>query len=390
MSKNTSTIPAVDEYEKRRARGLAAVEEVVSQDATTEPTPIVVNTPVEKGQVEVNSPDLVDKIDPNVVKTPQEVVKDAKEAQAFSDYVNSIYSQSDYEADEKRKKAAKWITAAQMLGDSIAALGNSYFTAKGANAMKVDPGAQKAAAATSQLEQDIRTAREKAAKAKLDATLKKYEMEMQRKKDEQTQANWQKTFDANESYRAQQQKNFEKTEARLAEQARLNAENEKIRIDIAKQNANIQLKNALDKNKPYPMAVNGEIYEIPIKKINEQIIGSIFAKLPEDVRMSAGQPIYGTDMGGSPIIKGYKNPSLADMLAAIGTYGNEETAKEIMKLAGAKVEEVDPKKDEGEDAPTNTTELPIQTYSAPAEEWVSQWRRRSGLGTTDFSQFKRK
>jgi hypothetical protein len=161
------------------------------------------------------------------------------------------------------------------------------------------------------------------------------------KKDEQEQANWQKTFDANEAYRAQQQNNFEKTESRLAEQARLNAENEKIRIDIARQNANIQLKNALDKNKPYPMAVNGEIYEIPIKKINEQIIGSIFAKLPEEVRMSAGSPRYGKDAMNNSVIVGYNNPSLTDMLAAIGTYGNEETAKEIMKLAGVKVEEAE-------------------------------------------------
>jgi hypothetical protein len=207
--------------------------------------------------------------------------------------------------------------------------------------MKFEPGAQKAATATYQLEKDIREAREKAAKAQYDATLKKYELEMQRQDKKQTQENWQKTFDANEAYRAQQQKNFEKTEARLAEQARLNAENEKIRIDIAKQNANIQLKNALDKNKPYPMAVNGEIYEIPIKKVNEQIIGSIFAKLPEDVRMSAGSPRYGKDAMGNSVIVGYNNPSLTDMLAAIGTYGNEETAKEIMKLAGEKVEEVE-------------------------------------------------
>jgi hypothetical protein len=266
--------------------------------------------------------------------------------------------------------------------------------------MKVEPGAQKAATATYQLEKDIREAREKAAKAQYDATLKKYELEMQRQDKKQTQENWQKTFDANEAYRAQQQKNFEKTEARLAEQARLNAENEKIRIDIARQNANIQLKNALDKNKPYPMAVNGEIYEIPIKKVNEQIIGSIFAKLPEEVRKTAGSPRYGKDSMDNTVIVGYNNPSLADMLAAIGTYRNEETAKEIMKLAGVKVEEaaasnteeVDSKEDkrEKENTSTNNTEPPIQAYSAPAEEWASQWRRRTGLDTTDFSQFKRK
>jgi hypothetical protein len=111
-----------------------------------------------------------------------EVVKDAKEAQAFSDYVNSLYSQSDYEADEKRKKAAQWVTAAQILGDSLAALGNVYWTGKGAAPQQLSPGTGKAAAATHQLEQDIRNAREKAAKAKVDATLQMFKMKMDEKR----------------------------------------------------------------------------------------------------------------------------------------------------------------------------------------------------------------
>lgn len=136
-----------------------------------------------KGEMpKVENPDIVDKIDPNIVKSPMEVVKDAKEAQAFSDYVNSIYSQSDYEADEKRKKAAPWVTAAQILGDSLAALGNVYWTGKGAAPQQLSPGTGKAAAATHQLEQDIRNAREKAAKAKVDATLQMFKMKMDEKR----------------------------------------------------------------------------------------------------------------------------------------------------------------------------------------------------------------
>ena len=400
------TVPAVEAYKEaishtEQPKGLDAIN--ISSDGVVETTPVaaaseeVKTTPTnglkvvpiaeEKSQ-EVK---LDNKIDPNVAPSTDSIYL----ANAFNNYVNSIYGEDQRIADEKRKKAAKWITAAQMLGDSIGALGNVYWTGKGANAQKFEPGAPKAAAATYQMEQDIRNAREKAAKAKMDATLKMYELEMQRQDKKQAQENWQKTFDANEAHRAQQQKNFETTEARLSEQARLNAENEKIRIDIARQNANIQLKNALDKNKPYPMAVNGEIFEIPIKKVNEQIIGSIFAKLPEEVRMSAGQPIYGEGLGGNPIIKGYKNPSLADMLAAIGTYGNEETAKEIMKLAGVtidEVEEVNPKKDEREkeNTPTDNPKPLIQAYSVPSDEWGSLWRRRAGLEETDFNQYKRK
>lgn len=298
----------------------------------------------------------------------------------------------DEEEIARQKKAAKWAVAAQMLADSIGALSNVYWTGKGADAMKFEPGAPKAAAAANKMYADIREAREKALKAALDEREKQFERAYRAERDRKQDEKDAKTFDANEAHRKQQQNNFEKTEARLAEQARLNAENERIRIDIAKQNANIQLKNALDKNKPYPMVVNGEIYEIPIKKINEQIVGSIFAKLPEEVRMSAGSPRYGKDAMNNSVIVGYDNPSLADMLAAIGTYGNEETAKEIMKLAGVKVEEVDPKKEERgkENTSTNNPEPPVQAYSAPADEWSSQWRRRAGLDTTDFSQFKRK
>ena len=340
------TVPAVEAYKEaishtEQPKGLDAIN--ISSDGVVETTPVAAaseeTTPTNGLKVvpiaEAKSQEvkLDNKIDPNVAPSADSIYL----ANAFNDYVNSIYGEDQRIADEKRKKAAKWITAAQMLGDSIGALGNVYWTGKGATAQKFEAGAPKAGAATYQMEQDIRNAREKAAKAKMDATLKKYEMEMQRQDKKQAQENWQKTFDANEAHRAQQQKNFETTEARLAEQARLNTEKEKILMEISRQNANIQLKNSLDKNKPYPMAVNGEIYEIPINKVNEQIIGSIFAKLPEEVRKSAGSPRYSKDLIGNPVIAGYDTPSLADMLAAIGTYGNEETAKEIMKLAGVKV-----------------------------------------------------
>lgn len=339
MSKNMSTIPAVDEYEKRRARGLAAVEEVVSP--TTEPTPIVVNTPVEKGQVEVNSPDLVDKIDPNVVKTPQEVVKDAKEAQAFSDYVNSIYSQSDYEADEKRKKAAKWITAAQMLGDSIAALGNSYFTAKGANAMKVDPGVQKAAASTSQLEQDIRNAREKAAKAKLDATLKKYEMEMDKAKADRAQADsdrkHEETVRHNKAVEEISRLGAENA-ANSHEVAMYNAETSRLNAGTAARNAAVneaeERRKAEQYNKQHgdrKFLIGDQWVNIPKDKW-EGVVGSIYNSLPEEVRK-----LYETQVTDELGIKKEtrKAPTIAIMDAAVRQYAQDPAVMEaILKAAG--------------------------------------------------------
>lgn len=329
---------------------------------------------------------------PTTITTPYDKeVEDAQKnlAQWYKDYAKKVAE--DEEALKKKQKAARWITAAQMLGDSIAALGNSWATASGANAMALTPGAGKAGEATSQIEQDIRAARDRANKAQMDYAMNRYKMAvdnqkaaMEREQMKQAQANWLKEYNLKLS-----------TENRLEKSADASAQNELARIEIERQKANVALKQAQDKNKPYPMSVNGEIVELPINKINDQIVGSIFAKLPKEVRESAGQPVYGKDDYGETVLKGYKNPSLADMLAAIGTYGNEETTKEIMKLAGVKVEEVEkvePKEDkrEKENTPTNNTELPIQANSAPADEWGSQWRRRAGSDTTDFSQFKRK
>jgi hypothetical protein len=143
--------------------------------ATIQTAPVTIPTASE------TNPDIVAKIDPAIVKeTPKEVVKRAKDADEWSRYIDSLYSESDREADEKKKKAAKWILAAQMMGDTFSALANSYFTAKGANAMTAPSGTQKAAEAAGKLEMDIRAARKAADKEKMDAMQRKFAMDMQR------------------------------------------------------------------------------------------------------------------------------------------------------------------------------------------------------------------
>lgn len=87
----------------------------------------------------------------------------------------------DKEEVERQKKAAKWAVAAQMLADSIGALSNVYWTGKGADAMKFEPGAPKAAAAANKMYADIREAREKALKAALDERKTQFDMEMAKK-----------------------------------------------------------------------------------------------------------------------------------------------------------------------------------------------------------------
>lgn len=84
----------------------------------------------------------------------------------------------DEEEIARQKKAAKWAVAAQMLADSIGALSNVYWTGKGADAMKFEPGAPKAAAAANKMYADIREAREKALKAAQDERKEQFARKM--------------------------------------------------------------------------------------------------------------------------------------------------------------------------------------------------------------------
>lgn len=244
------------------------------------------------------------------------------QAQWEKDYFDSIWSKEDEEAAEKKKKAAQWITAAQMLGDSLTALGNSYFVAKGANNMGASQGAAKAAEATSKLYQDIREARERAAKAKYELEKARKEWEYRKEKDKQAQDNWQKTFDANGAYRAQQQKNFEKTEARLAEQAKINAEN---------------------KNKPEMFLLDEGWVSVPKEKWTDTEVAAVYAKIPKEIRESIEKVV--TDEGyGRTTSKSIK-PTPQQMRQWIGEYKHHpEVADAIRRLAG--VEPIAPKEGE--------------------------------------------
>jgi hypothetical protein len=121
-----------------------------------------------------------------------------------SEWINKYLEDLGFgkEEVERQNKAAKWAVAAQMLADSIGALSNVYWTGKGADAMKFEPGAPKAAAAANKMYADIREAREKALKAALDEREKQFERayraERDRKQDEKdalAQENWKKTYD---------------------------------------------------------------------------------------------------------------------------------------------------------------------------------------------------
>lgn len=260
-------------------------------------------------------------------------------ADFMSKYIDDLgYTEEQKRADERRRKAAQWVTVAQMLGDSLGALGNVINVGHGAVSQTMEPGALKAGAATYQLDQDIRAAQEKARKAQYDAILKKYEMEWEKEKADRAQANADrayelqlKNFNADEAWRAQQQKNYE------AETSTKNEQWQK-EYELRKNTVTAELNKMERENKPFRFNAGNEYVDIPREYINEQSVGAIFQMLPDDIKAKAGSPRYGKDMLGNNIIVGYNNPDLKDMLAAIGMgIGGENVAKAIKDLAKGKV-----------------------------------------------------
>lgn len=266
-----------------------------------------------------------DKIDENIVPS----VKDSLTRNFLDEYANSLYSESDREADEKKKKAAQWITAAQMLGDSIGALSNVYWTGKGANAMKVSPGAAKAAEATYQLNQDIRNAREKAAKAQLDATLKKYEMEMQRERERKADERY-------ASERAEDRRRYEDSVAYRRERDAITDHYQNANSDRAdrelklKESRESRLKQQYG-NKGNSSKGNSREFtlddgkSVSIDNFNDDKIYRLYESLPEDVRAS-----YENDDLGRSVRLGKD-----EMLDAIHRSSTDpRVARTIRKMAG--------------------------------------------------------
>lgn len=348
--------------------------------------------PTESG----NNVMLDDKIDPNIVPSTKDVIGSAFMANLIKDLG---YTEEQKKADERRKKAAQWVAVAQMLGDSLGALGNVINVGHGAVSQTMEPGALKAGTATYQLDQDIRAAQEKARKAQYDAILKKYEMEWEKEKADRLQSDSDRKHDET----VRHNKAVEEISRLGAENAAnshkvamYNAETSRLNAGTAARNASVneaeERRKAEQYNKQHgdrKFLIGDQWVNIPKDKW-EGVVGSIYNSLPEEVRK-----VYETQVTDELGIKKEtrKAPTIAVMDAAVRQYAQDPAVmKAILKAAGIKTEGVGAKKDkrDKENTSTNNTEPPIQAYSAPADEWGSQWRRRAGLDTTDFSQFKRK
>lgn len=212
----------------------------------------------------------------------------------FTDYIKKVgYTEDDRIADEKRKNAARWITAAQALGDSIGALGNVYWTGKGANAQQVAPGAAAAGAATYQLAQDIRSAQQKAAEAELAATAKRYDMEWQRKMHEdnlaieldkirQSAEQFDKTYQAGREDATWEKEYKKQTLEQEREIAKSTEEHKKKALELEYN------KHALDKKKYNATTGNVDFYfdgqKMSMPYNFEDKVPNIYGLIPEDIR----------------------------------------------------------------------------------------------------------
>lgn len=247
------------------------------------------------------------------------------------------------EEEARRERAARAVQGVAGLGNLMSAFANLTFTGKGAPSQTLPTqSVDNMGKDMTSWKDKLKAEREKYQAAELGAKVEQWKAELDAQHRAQQQANVDRAYNLQVQ---QHRDNMALAEAKARADAEQNQQRmalEQQRVSIARQEANTRLSEAQRKDKPYPMIVDGQLYEIPISRVNEQMIGSIFAKLPEEVRNSAGQPIYGEGYGKKTIV-GYKNPSLSDMLAAIGTYGNEETAALIKGLAG--VQNDDPAED---------------------------------------------
>lgn len=415
------TVPAVEAYKEaishtEQPKGLDAIN--ISSDGVVETTPgaasseEIKTTPTnglkvvpiaeEKSQ-EVK---LDNKIDPNVAPSIDSIYL----ANAFNNYVNSIYGEDQRIADEKRKKAAKWITAAQMLGDSIGALGNVYWTGKGANAQKFEAGAPKAAAATYQMEQDIRNAREKAAKAKMDATLKKYALEMEKTKADRAQADsdrkHEETVRHNKATEDISRLSAENA-AKSANIAMYNAETSRLNAGTAARNASVneaeEGRKAEQYNKQHgdrKFLIGDQWVNIPKDKW-EGVVGSIYNSLPEEVRK-----VYETQVTDELGIKKEtrKAPTIAVMDAAVRQYAQDPAVAEaILKAAGINPEGASAANTKAQTLDSTYVSAPIDATKnagsmggyGSAADWVSGAmdnvrKMLSGNGTMDIKDAENK
>lgn len=191
---------------------------------------------------------------------------------------------------------------------------------------------------------------------------------------------------------ARMEENRRQFDERMAQEA----ERSRVQQDQWQKTYNMQYAKFKEEQKgnQYNFTFSDGSIDIPKNKINEGNIERIYKMLPEDVRNAIkGEAYteYETDEFGQSVRKtGNKAPSLAQKLAAIGAYAENDSSikNELRRLAGMKVvtAKENPKTDD------KGAGTPSSPYIRNTGLWYDQWKdgRTPGIGVNanPFDEFK--
>lgn len=145
-------------------------------------------------------------------------------------------------------------------------------------------------------------------------------------------------------------------------QQQANVENSLRRQGLAIQQQDYNFrKQQYDDNNTYYMSVGDEIIAIPTRMLTNNTVAGIFNKIPEEKRKDYLKQRTTTDGSWKDVTEGgYENPSIDDMMYAIGieAEGNRDIATKIKQLAGVNTHPTR----QGAGAPTSRQGAGAPTY----------------------------
>lgn len=279
---------------------------VAASTPHTPPSGATESTPIESATDATTSTPTTGATNPQVpVETEAE--KKARINRELVDYHKSLmehlYGDEERAEDEKKKKAAKWVSIAQGLADAFGAAANVYWTGKGANHMDIGDGTAKVGAANAALRAEIKARQEKAKDAALAATMK----EMDRL---YNQANLDRTYEETKKAREMANTQWQKEMDEKKRQFGVTTGQAQQRIAIDQQNANTsEVRAAADSKRinadaqkndalygDLPFMVGDEVINVPRELWNNSY-QSLYNLLPEDIQEnleSRFKTLYGT------------------------------------------------------------------------------------------------
>lgn len=384
------------ESEAEKEAGVKVIKDSDDANATyggdIKPAVFVAEKPKEEPKEEVKEQVVEEVKGEPKVEAAEEIIEEP----SAEDLLNKTYDDESQrlggligELEAKRKDALAQDETAQRRGrsmqmiagisDSLASLANLIGVGKGGSNIDTTKGA------LTPLEQKLEAARleRKADIKSIDDRLDQYRKQMNQVKMQKDAAlagyYQQKEKEAREDARHKEEMDYRKSRDKVADEQftkkieAMTADREVRKAEI-QNNYKLGLKrlemDAKEKGitGSYPVLVgDNEMLDIPKEKINDETIGRIFNALPTKYQdLAKGKEIYElqTDEFGNQVKVGtgrYEQPSLKEMLAAIGAASAEDSKiqDELRKLAGT----YKPASNPTNESPKTT---PVQKGQAPS------------------------